>query len=302
MNKRFEKAKLRFEAEVKEKGGILLDVYQGPLVKIRHRCAKGHVTEVTPAGLRASKHGCSICADIHRAKKDLTSLEDIKEIAESKGLELLTLARESENDPLFFVCSEGHETSYTFKVLKSLTKCKQCSRSCKRTLDEAKKVFEDHGYKLLATKYINGKTKMPALCPKGHKVQASYTQMQQNGSCCKQCSIERHTGKNSPRWRHDLNETAREENYRQKRSTKANRWSKAIKRRDKKCVVCGSTKKLHSHHLNAWATFPDQRFNISNGVTLCKCCHEAFHSYYGKGENTKEQYEEWVGRQEIKNA
>lgn len=61
------------------------------------------------------------------------------------------------------------------------------------------------------------------------------------------------------------------------------------------CVKCSERGgKLHAHHLNGFNSFPDQRLNIDNGACLCETCHEKFHEAYGKGDNTKEQFEEWL--------
>lgn len=35
--------------------------------------------------------------------------------------------------------------------------------------------------------------------------------------------------------------------------------------------------------------------DVTNGITLCKSCHTNFHVKYGQGDNTKEQFEEWMG-------
>lgn len=57
--------------------------------------------------------------------------------------------------------------------------------------------------------------------------------------------------------------------------TKALRlWSLCIRGRDKKCIVCGTTEDLQAHHaivraaLSLWT-----RFELTNGVTLCKYHH-----------------------------
>jgi len=73
------------------------------------------------------------------------------------------------------------------------------------------------------------------------------------------------------------------------------RWAQEVKRRDFfACTVCGARGvMLNSHHLNAWAHFPTQRYDLSNGTTLCNICHEKFHDIYKKGHNTAAQFEEF---------
>lgn len=73
------------------------------------------------------------------------------------------------------------------------------------------------------------------------------------------------------------------------------RWSSEVKRRDHyTCVICGRKGvALNSHHLNAWAQFPDERYDVDNGACLCQDCHDRFHATYGKGKNTKDQFDEF---------
>ena len=49
------------------------------------------------------------------------------------------------------------------------------------------------------------------------------------------------------------------------------------------------------HHLDGYDNFKDKRYDETNGITLCHNCHYNFHSIYGRGNNTKEQFEEWIG-------
>ena len=73
-------------------------------------------------------------------------------------------------------------------------------------------------------------------------------------------------------------------------------WSKMVKDRDNyTCQICNQHRgKLNSHHLNGWNAFPEQRFDLDNGVTLCTDCHKDFHSQYGYGDNTREQFDEYA--------
>ena len=75
------------------------------------------------------------------------------------------------------------------------------------------------------------------------------------------------------------------------------RWSKQVMERDTyTCQICGNSPSgnLNAHHLNGWNAFPEQRFDLDNGVTLCNDCHKDFHSQYGYGDNTREQFDEYA--------
>lgn len=51
-------------------------------------------------------------------------------------------------------------------------------------------------------------------------------------------------------------------------------------RRDTHCQVCGSLQNREAHHMDHAAYFPEQRFDLTNGITLCKSCHGQFHNNY----------------------
>jgi hypothetical protein len=55
------------------------------------------------------------------------------------------------------------------------------------------------------------------------------------------------------------------------------KWRKEVRTRDNhKCQWpnCVNKKKLHAHHIHRWADFPGLRYNIHNGITLCKYHHD----------------------------
>lgn len=68
-------------------------------------------------------------------------------------------------------------------------------------------------------------------------------------------------------------------------------------RDDYQCRVCGQEgngHNLHAHHLNGYNWYKEGRVDPDNGITLCKKCHKEFHKIYGQGDNTKEQFEEFM--------
>lgn len=68
---------------------------------------------------------------------------------------------------------------------------------------------------------------------------------------------------------------------RERRSYNAKEWRKAVKERDGYvCVKCGETERLHAHHIKSWHDFPELRFEVSNGMTLCVRCHQKEHKRY----------------------
>ena len=55
------------------------------------------------------------------------------------------------------------------------------------------------------------------------------------------------------------------------------KWREAIRKRDhSKCKWpnCNSSKKIHAHHVMPWSAFPSLRYDINNGICLCKIHHD----------------------------
>lgn len=56
------------------------------------------------------------------------------------------------------------------------------------------------------------------------------------------------------------------------------KWRLDVYKRDKfKCQWpgCSASKKgLNAHHIKTWADFPGLRFEVNNGITLCKLHHK----------------------------
>jgi hypothetical protein len=56
-------------------------------------------------------------------------------------------------------------------------------------------------------------------------------------------------------------------------------WRMRVLKRDGFiCQVCGLKEKvMHAHHIKSFATYPEFRYELDNGITLCPACHLVTH-------------------------
>lgn len=103
------------------------------------------------------------------------------------------------------------------------------------------------------------------------------------------------SGENNCNWNHNLSEEDRLRVSR--KSVSYNEFIRRVLNRDEyTCKVCeNKNKQLEVHHLDGYNWCKEKRESIENGITLCLDCHSNFHSLYGRGFNTKDQFEEWFG-------
>ena len=113
---------------------------------------------------------------------------------------------------------------------------------------------------------------------------------------CVKCAVSLfNTGENNPSWNPNLTD---EERIIRRQYPEYNEFVKRVLLRDEyTCKCCGHRGgTLEVHHLNGYNWFIEGRTDETNAVTLCQNCHVSFHSIYGQGNNTKEQFEEWLGK------
>ena len=54
-------------------------------------------------------------------------------------------------------------------------------------------------------------------------------------------------------------------------------FRKEVRKRDgNKCLFpgCNSKSRLEVHHIKKWASHPSMRYDVTNGITLCRACHK----------------------------
>ena len=101
-----------------------------------------------------------------------------------------------------------------------------------------------------------------------------------------------HKGEKAYQWKGGITP----ENIKIRTSIESQLWRKTIFAHDNfTCQKYGIRgRKLHAHHINNFADFPELRFAIDNGITLSDKAHIEFHKKYGKKNNTREQLDDFL--------
>ena len=96
------------------------------------------------------------------------------------------------------------------------------------------------------------------------------------------------TGERSSQWKGGISPL----NYEIRQSNEYNEWRNNVYQKDYwHCQICGKhcgNKDIIAHHIKSFSEYPNLRFKISNGITLCRNCHAKIHhhngSFVSKGE------------------
>ena len=97
--------------------------------------------------------------------------------------------------------------------------------------------------------------------------------------------VSRFKGDNNPNWKGGNSKGYKTGYY----STEYKIWRKTVFERDdyqcKKCNAKGVY--LTAHHIKSFAHYPELRFEINNGLTLCEKCHSETDNYKGRNKSKK---------------
>lgn len=227
------------------------------------------------------------------------SYEDVKIFFASNNCVLLSNEYKNQNASLEYICQCGRKEHIIFSAFLRGQRCKYCgierrAKSQRLTYEKVKQRFEEKGCTLLSNEYINANMHLTYICGYCGKVAKMTYANFCKGYRCSNCKRVRLLGKNNPNYNTSLTETERQELGRYEEQYKA--FRKAVFKRDKQCVLCGSKKNKVVHHLDGYSKYPEKRTDTDNAVTLCESCHKKFHSFYGYGNNTKKQFDDFINK------
>ena len=103
-------------------------------------------------------------------------------------------------------------------------------------------------------------------------------------------------GKKHPRYNHSLTE---EERQTKRTYTEYREWRTEVFERDSyTCQFCDTKEApFNAHHLSGYNKYIKLRTSLWNGITLCANCHKHFHDAYGRGDNTINQFKDFIFNQ-----
>lgn len=161
---------------------------------------------------------------------------------------------------------------YYLPRLDKVLKGRFCSTDCSHSfMKKENHPSWDGGATKVICRYCNEQYKVPICRIKTSKY------------CSKKCknlyqSIYKR-GINSARWKGDKALTKKE---RDRKSIKYIEWRKSVYIRDNyTCQLCKYKKGgyLEAHHILKYSKYPKMRFDVNNGITLCKDCHNKTKSH-----------------------
>ena len=175
----------------RSRGGILLSTeYVNCNEPLQWRCGAGHVWAAAAKSVKASgfKKGswCPLCPRRNKGRAFRLSIEEMQQIARTRGGACVSKVYFNSNTHLIWRCSEGHEWEAKPSCVKYGTWCPVCAGAQKLTLEDLSKLAAERGGKLLSKEYVDSKTDLTWQCSLGHQWQAAASRVKY-GTWCPVC-------------------------------------------------------------------------------------------------------------------
>lgn len=284
-------------------------IYINSMTPMQYTCPNhpDKETYITVTSLRCG-HGCQYCAGNAQHNIDTARIE-----YEKRGYDLLETEYTNSKTQMRFRCPY-HSDKNTLISLYALihgSGCKHCSKRAQPTIEEIGQLFDERGYILHSTTYVNAYGKLEYTCPKHpDKILTTNYHEFSRGVGCRYCADEanrvRFRRENSHFWKGGVTEL---NNYlRQLLDT----WKKvSFGKYEYKCFVTGLKGNVEVHHIIPHNIIRDRLLqelglpvhehisdytseqlveladkwidyhNRNLGIPLLRVVHQLFHSLYG---------------------
>lgn len=152
------------------------------------------------------------------------------------------------------------------------------------------------GFEFLDVEYKGCTVKHNFKCLKHDFYQSCCFRQINQGNGLKCCGTAKLGGSKHYNWNPNLSEAERRN--RRSNNSATIKWVKLVRKRDNyNCQVCFKSKQNDciAHHLESYDVNASLRYEVSNGIVLCRRCHNDFHQTYGYGNNTTSQFNDFKG-------
>lgn len=331
MPKKFDYSYVRSYIETKSNGDCKLvsTEYINSATPLLLQCKCGKTFERTFHKLRTlNSYICPDCSIKLISKKYAYNLEYVKDIIKSKGCEYISGDYNNTNSKLTIRCKCGNIFEKDLNHFqRGQFRCPQCGnkslRKAKMKYDykTVKEILEKRGYSLLEKEYINCEYPMHCKCSQGHDVYIKFSFFLNNQSGCKICANNNLRGENHYNYKGGESEVL---DYFRKHIKE---WKKSVMQKyGYKCHITKSKSDFVIHHIKSfnviikeaceelnlplYSKIKDyskesfsklenlvlQKHSVDNGIVIQRKIHNRFHSIYGKGNNTKEQFNDFLAK------
>lgn len=161
---------------------LLSDVYVNANTKMYYKCPNGHVHNVRLCNWLSGGSRCPFCSGRMRR-----TIEEVRAAFNKEEYRLLSTEYKNNKAHLHYKCPSGHLHRTRWDVWVKGVRCPVCDGQAKPEFLKIKSSFESEGYTLISTEYVNNRTKLHTVCPKGHSWVTTWANWQ-NDCRCKTCS------------------------------------------------------------------------------------------------------------------
>lgn len=179
-----EKRKLtlsEMEKIAKKHGGkCISSQYVDCHTKLKWKCKSGHIWEATPSNVKKGSW-CPICAGLAKP-----SIQDMRKLAHSKGGRCVSKEYHSTHSPLKWKCGKGHVWEASPANVKRGSWCPYCWGNVKFSIKDMGKLAKAKNGICLSKRYKDANSKLWWQCNKGHRWQATPSNIRQ-GRWCPKC-------------------------------------------------------------------------------------------------------------------
>lgn len=306
---------------------LLSKEYINNKTPLQIKCSCGNVFERKLANINPRFIQCKECTNKMRSEKYRSSIEEVIEKINSSGCEYISGDYANGRSLLTIRCRCGRvfKKSYS-KFLTGQDRCPVCGNEntrnskIKYSLEDVQKKISERGYVLLEKEYLGAHEKMRCMCSKGHEFDLIFSQYLKGCSGCSKCAVVLKSGSNHPNYNGGNSKVI------EALRNCVDSWRKQIMELyEFRCPLSGDTENLEVHHLqsfqdvmaicsekcnvpifkrineysdyNDFVLLKETLVNYHNddlGILISAKIHSDFHKKYGKENNTREQFDEYL--------